>query len=131
MEECERTKFLIVDDNALNRKLMQAMLEANHILTKIACDGLEALELMTDESFDAVIMDINMPVMDGAEAVRKFRFLEEQSASRRIPIIACSAISQPEKIVEFMDAGFDRFLPKPVNITQVSDCVRWIDQQRE
>jgi len=122
-------RLLIADDEPLNLKLMQAILESFSIVPQLARNGLEALELMSKEPFDVIIMDINMPVMDGAEAVRRFRLFEESSRQSKIPIIACSAISQPDLVAEFMDAGFDRFLPKPINIADFTECLSWISRK--
>jgi len=124
-------KLLVADDEIVNRKLMQAILENARVIPQMACNGLEALQSLTNERFDGAILDINMPIMDGAEAVRRFRIIESDSSSSRMPIVACSAISQPNLIAEFMAAGFDLFLPKPISMASVADCLSWIQRQSD
>ena len=108
-------KLLIVDDNAINRELIEAMLVADGHCVEVAEDGVQALSKVGTDAFDAVFMDVSMPVMDGVEATRQIRALGNP-ARRAVPIIGLTAHAVPEKIESFLDAGMDDVLTKPVRI---------------
>jgi signal transduction histidine kinase/DNA-binding NarL/FixJ family response regulator len=103
-------KILIVDDNALNRELACFILKDFRVKFKAAASGQEALDLLKNESFDVVLMDVQMPVLDGRETTRKIREVLKLS----IPVIALTAFSQPSEKQRCLDAGMDAYLSKPV-----------------
>jgi signal transduction histidine kinase/CheY-like chemotaxis protein len=103
-------KILVVDDNALNRELVCFILKDFQVKFKAASTGQEALDILKDESFDVVLMDVQMPVMDGRETTRKIR----EELMLQIPVIALTAFSQPVEKQRCLDAGMDAYLSKPV-----------------
>ena len=103
---------LIVDDNKINRKLIQALLEEQGAHIFEASDGKQAVELFTSQHIDFIVMDIQMPVMTGLEATRKIRSMEQ--GRQRTPIIALTANMLDGDQERFVRAGFDDFLLKPV-----------------
>ena len=108
-----RYRILVAEDNATNRIVIQKMLErAGHVCALVE-NGEEALDAIDQDDYDAVILDMNMPVMNGLEAARALRFL---SLGRHLPIVMLSADVTTETQAECRDAGIDHFLPKPVQI---------------
>jgi CheY-like chemotaxis protein len=103
-------KILIVDDNALNRELACYILKDFRVKFKAAASGQEALDILKNEAFDVVLMDIQMPVMDGRETTKKIR----KVLKLQIPVIALTAFSQPAEKQRCLDAGMDAYLSKPV-----------------
>jgi CheY-like chemotaxis protein/anti-sigma regulatory factor (Ser/Thr protein kinase) len=104
--------ILLVEDNKINQELALNMLEkAGHQVT-LADNGTIALECLEQQSFDLVLMDIRMPVMDGLEAIRHIRANE---LTRRQVVIALSAGALDDEVSEAIAAGFDHYLTKPVD----------------
>ncbi len=103
-------KILVVDDNALNRELVCFILQDFQVTFKAASSGQEALDILKNESFDVVLMDVQMPVLDGRETTRKIR----EMLKLQIPVIALTAFSQPVEKQRCLDAGMDAYLSKPV-----------------
>lgn len=108
--ELTHLKVLVVEDNRVNQQVLQGMLARFQIFPDCVENGLEALNALTDQAYDLVFMDCEMPVMDGYEATRKIRHL----ADRKPWIIGLSAHAMREQIDEAMDAGMDRYLTKPL-----------------
>jgi len=104
---------LIAEDNAINRKVLEKMLEKAGISFDSAKDGIEAAKKGSDGGFDAILMDIEMPGMDGYEAARIIRRRERESG-RHVPIIALSAHVSEEHRQKALEAGMDSFVTKPV-----------------
>ncbi|MCW7492342.1 PAS domain S-box protein [Leptospira sp. 2 VSF19] len=113
--ELPNLKILIVDDVKQNVELIQLLMTANGHEVEIANNGREALEFFKSKSFDLVLMDIQMPEMDGLEATRQIR-LFEKNKSIRIPILALSASVFEEDRISAKDAGMDGFVSKPIDI---------------
>ena len=101
--------FLVVDDNHINRLIASRTLMKFGATVEVAENGEVALDMMNKDLYDRVLMDIQMPVMDGYEAVRRVRSRNEHYF-RKLPIIALTAIPDPEEIE---DCGMDDFLAKP------------------
>ncbi|PKN40360.1 MAG: hypothetical protein CVU60_16115 [Deltaproteobacteria bacterium HGW-Deltaproteobacteria-18] len=115
--------ILLAEDDVTNMAMLTRLLE------KLGCDvtpagnGLEALHILEKEEMDLVLMDIQMPVMDGVEATRRIR--EDQSLGRkaRIPIIAVTAFAMTGDRERFLDAGMDDYIPKPVNLNSLLEAM--------
>ena len=105
-------RVLIVEDNAVNQKVASYMLEKMVSHSDIACDGQAALDALNRESYDLVLMDIHMPVMDGFTATAEIR--RRESADRCIPIIAMTANAMAGDAEQCLAAGMDDYLSKPV-----------------
>ena len=107
----ERNKLtiLVAEDNASNYKLFESILKYDYHLIH-AWDGMEAVEMFRKHNPQIVLMDINMPVMDGYEATREIR-----KYSAKIPIIAVTAFAYASDEQKVMQSGFDGYMPKPIN----------------
>ncbi|NPD14129.1 response regulator [Xinfangfangia sp. D13-10-4-6] len=105
-------RVLVVDDNALNREVAGEFLELAGVIVSTAENGQEAIDRMHAEAFDAVLMDVHMPVMNGLEAIREIRRHEKWA---RLPVIALTAQARPEDQRESLEAGMSAHLTKPVD----------------
>jgi CheY-like chemotaxis protein/anti-sigma regulatory factor (Ser/Thr protein kinase) len=104
-------KVLIVDDEEYNRMLLIAILRKWGVAYDEAADGREAIEKLEKTPYDAVLMDVRMPVMDGLETTRRIRKLE--SAMAKVPNIAVTAAASPNDVKRCREAGFNQVLSKP------------------
>lgn len=104
--------ILIAEDNAVNRELLREILEAGEYQVIETKDGEEALAKIEEAKPDAVLLDINMPVLDGLAALRRLREHPEFSA---LPVLAVTAYAMKEDRERITAAGFDGYIPKPVN----------------
>jgi two-component system sensor histidine kinase/response regulator len=107
-------KILVVEDDATNRLLATNILKRNGYAIAIAKDGLEAVAMCSGESFDLILMDVQMPNMNGLEATSTIRKLEETS-DRRTPILALTAHAMEGDRERCIDAGMDDYLSKPIH----------------
>ncbi len=111
-ESHSRRRILLVEDSEINRKLIVRLLENKNFLYREASNGQEAIHALEEESFDLILMDIQMPVMGGLEAINKIRQKEEASGGH-IPIVALTAHAMKQDRKRCLDAGADGYLPKP------------------
>jgi signal transduction histidine kinase/CheY-like chemotaxis protein len=119
-DEVERTfRVLIVDDNEINRQVMGLILDSAGIEHAEAENGLLGVEAAVTGGFDAILMDIQMPVMDGFEATRRIRAWEAEQGRQRMPILIVSANGLQEHVDEGARAGADGHLNKPVSVPQL------------
>jgi two-component system sensor histidine kinase RpfC len=107
---------LVADDNSINQEVMTRILRREGYTCTLAANGEEALDLLTAEDFDVIVLDMNMPVMNGIEAAKAYRFMTPEF--RRAPIVMFSADVSKEVIDQCEAAGVDRFLPKPIDVPQ-------------
>ena len=107
-----RLRLLVVDDNPVNRKLLDIMLGKLGHAVATATNGAEALDALDEGSFDAVLMDVQMPVMDGITATRRIR--ERVPPTGAVPIIAITANAMQGDDDACRAAGMDGYVPKPV-----------------
>ncbi len=109
-------QILVVEDNIVNQKLMQCILQAAGYAVDIAANGREALDRVARSGgkYDAILMDVQMPVMDGIEATRRIRAWEEETGARRVPIIAVTAHVMRWNREQCIEAGMNDFLAKPI-----------------
>ncbi len=105
-------KILLVEDNPMNRKLITTILTKEGYTTVTAANGADALQVLETDRFDLVLMDIQMPVMDGYEATRRIKADERL---RSTPVIALTAHAMKGDEQKVYDAGCDGYLTKPVN----------------
>ncbi|WP_454718644.1 ATP-binding protein [Caulobacter segnis] len=118
-------RLLLVEDNAVNRELIRTMLEPFGIGVETANDGVAGIEAMRQGHYDLVLMDVQMPVMDGLTATREIRAMEGARGAAT-PIVAMTANVLPEQIATCLAAGMDDHLGKPINPTKLLETVaRW------
>jgi signal transduction histidine kinase/ActR/RegA family two-component response regulator len=115
-EDGRKLRVLIVEDNALNRRLTAAMLQRFGHDVEFAHNGREAVERVRDEQFDLVLMDIQMPEMDGLTATRAIRAAEVATDRERLPIIALTAEAMTYDRERCLEAGMDDYLVKPLDL---------------
>jgi CheY-like chemotaxis protein/HPt (histidine-containing phosphotransfer) domain-containing protein len=108
-------RILVVEDNAVNREVAAGMLENLGYRSESAVNGLLALEAIAESTYAAVLMDCQMPVMDGLTATQEIRRREagDSGSNRRVPIIALTANAMEANRERCLAAGMDDFLPKP------------------
>ncbi|MCK8102311.1 response regulator [Pseudoalteromonas sp. 2CM36K] len=107
-------RILLVEDNAINRQVIAKMLEPTKASLTMAEDGLKALEVLKNQSFDLILMDCQMPNMDGYEYTRAIRTNEIKSGLR-VPIVAITANAYEEDKQRCLIVGMDDFIAKPIN----------------
>jgi signal transduction histidine kinase/ActR/RegA family two-component response regulator len=108
-------KILAVDDNRTNRTIIQALLVPLGLDVTLACDGAEALSLFERDAYDLVLMDIQMPVLDGVSATRAIREVEAGGTRGRTPILALTANVMRHQLELYETAGMDGHVAKPFN----------------
>ncbi len=111
----ERPRALIVDDHPLNRQVLELMLKPSALDTASAENGLQACELYEAQGFDLMLMDMQMPVMDGLNAVRRIRAFEAETGRPPAAIVMVTANALPEDRDASLAAGADAHVAKPVN----------------
>jgi two-component system sensor histidine kinase/response regulator len=117
-------RILLVEDNPVNQRVAQRMLQKLGTGITLANNGAEALERLAEGSFDAVLMDCQMPVMDGFTATQRIRENERLNNHRvRVPIIALTANVMSEDRANCIAAGMDAYLSKPLEPGQLADCL--------
>jgi len=117
---------LIAEDNPVNQQVASAMLNSLGLRITLANNGQEALEQIKKEPFDLVLMDCQMPVLDGYEATAMIRQLPD-SRGKHIPIIAITANAMSDDRQKCLDVGMNDFLSKPFTLTQLKTIIeRWL-----
>jgi PAS domain S-box-containing protein len=111
---------LLVEDNPVNQKVALRFLERMGFKVRIADNGLEGVKAFTEGRFDIVLMDLQMPVMDGLSATRRIRELETGS---RTPIVALTANAMAGQLERCTDAGMDGFLTKPLELVRLREVL--------
>jgi len=125
LDPLQATRLLLVEDNAVNRELIRIMLEPFGIKVDTANDGVAGVEALRQGSYDLVLMDIQMPGMDGLTATRRIRAMTDAPGSRT-PIIAMTANVLPEQVANCIAAGMDDHLGKPINPSRLLEAIaRW------
>ncbi|MDF1844319.1 MAG: ATP-binding protein [Rubripirellula sp.] len=126
-KNCHSLRILLADDGLVNRKVAKALLERRGHNVSIATNGLEACEIFESARFDAVLMDLIMPVMDGIEAASRIRKAEE-SSERHTPIIALTANASEQDRRACLDAGMDAFLTKPIEMDTFAKLMQQLEE---
>jgi PAS domain S-box-containing protein len=123
--KCQRqVRVLAAEDNAVNQRVLIRMLEKQGCIVTLAENGQAAVDHFRNNEYDLVLMDVQMPVMDGFEAAAAIRKLETgRSGGRRTPVIALTAHAMDGYRTICLDAGMDGYLPKPVNAKQLYEMV--------
>lgn len=117
-------RVLLAEDNLLNQQLMLDVLGGSGYQVEVATNGREAVTAVEQRKFDLVLMDIQMPEMDGLEATRRIRALP---AHAKLPIIAMTANVMPEDRARCAEAGMNDFIPKPIDIdAALKTLTRWL-----
>lgn len=121
-------KILIVEDNHQNMRLLEMTLRAKSYTLLKATDGKEALDMVTRERPDLIVMDVQLPKMSGLEVTRR---LKENPAFSHIPVIALTAYAMKGDKEKVIEAGCDTYLSKPVNTRELRRVVAEMLLQRQ
>jgi two-component system, cell cycle response regulator DivK len=113
--------ILIVEDNEKNMKLARDLLEAKGYATLAAVNGVDGVQLAKDHVPDLVLMDIQLPDINGIEAYEQLR---ADARTAAVPVVAFTASVTPTDRTRVMQAGFDGFLSKPINIKEFLSTVK-------
>ena len=117
LEGAEACSILVAEDNEINVEILRAMLRQLGFECDVAPNGKEALRMAMDTPYDIVLMDVNMPVMDGLTATREMRNKLPQTANKKdLPIIALTAATLPDNIAEIINAGMNDHIAKPFSM---------------
>jgi signal transduction histidine kinase/DNA-binding response OmpR family regulator len=120
-------RVLLAEDNTINQKVAQAILQGFGFAVHVVADGVAALDALARTDFDAVLMDCQMPNMDGYTATGHLRDDENNSGRPRIPVIALTASAMAEDRQRCLDAGMDDYLTKPLEPEDlINTLTRWI-----
>jgi signal transduction histidine kinase/ActR/RegA family two-component response regulator len=129
-ESCPQPRVLIVEDIAVNRMIAKKLVESAGATVTVASNGIEAIDAYKRHSFDAILMDCQMPEMDGYEATTWIREFE-RGTQRHVPIIAMTAAAMAEDRKRCLDAGMDDYISKPVSGDSLMKCIGdWLLKSR-
>jgi signal transduction histidine kinase/CheY-like chemotaxis protein len=112
-------RVLAAEDNATNQMVLKALLGQAGIVPTMVENGREALEAWEAQDWDMILMDIQMPVMDGVAATRAIRERERADGRPHTPIIAVTANAMTHQVAEYEAAGMDHMVPKPIDVTSL------------
>lgn len=113
MDKLQNIKILLVEDNIVNQRVALGILNNKGWEADVANNGQEALNMFKEKHYDFIVMDIQMPLLDGYEATKAIRQHEEKNGGH-IPIVALTAFAMPEDREKCLAAGMDDYLTKPV-----------------
>ncbi len=116
----KKLKILVAEDNLVNQKVVTRLLENRGHEVAVACNGKEAVETAAELEFDVILMDLQMPVMNGEEAVRIIR---EKENGRKTPIIALTAYASLEDRARCLENGMDEYVTKPVRKSELFEAI--------
>jgi CheY-like chemotaxis protein len=119
---------LLVEDNAVNRTLAQRLLQKRGFSVAIAVDGKQSIAAVENAEFDVILMDIQMPEMDGFEATAEIR-KRQKNGGRRTPIIALTAHALKEDRDRCLSAGMDAYVTKPIRPVELFTAIRSVLQE--
>jgi signal transduction histidine kinase/CheY-like chemotaxis protein/HPt (histidine-containing phosphotransfer) domain-containing protein len=124
-------RILVVEDHPLNQEVMKDLLASLGFAFELAENGEEALSRLVEQEFSLVLMDCQMPVMDGYEATRRLRRREHAESLDRVPIVAVTAHALADERDKVLAAGMDDFLTKPVQVSALKQILqRWLSQAK-
>ncbi|MDG6226035.1 MAG: response regulator, partial [Candidatus Thermoplasmatota archaeon] len=127
----ESYRILLVEDHPINQKLAVSLLRKRSHVVEVANNGEEAVEILSREDFDLVLMDVQMPVMDGIEATARIRDPSSSVREHSIPIIAMTAHAMQGDKENCLNAGMDGYVSKPLNFEEMfGEIMRVIMEKR-
>ncbi|MEG3640382.1 transporter substrate-binding domain-containing protein [Magnetococcus sp. PR-3] len=125
LRRIHHAKVLLVEDNPLNQQVAVAFVEQAGMEVSVAENGMRALEMVQQSPYDLVLMDIQMPIMDGLEATRQLRQLP---GLKQLPVVAMTAHAMPGERERSLEAGMNDHLTKPVSPEAIQQLlIRWIE----
>ncbi|MDP2216680.1 MAG: PAS domain S-box protein [Methanolobus sp.] len=132
MQKIKNVRILLAEDNIVNQKVAQSMLKKMGLRVDTVANGAEALKTLQTLPYDLVLMDVQMPEMDGLEATRLIRQPESAVLNRNIPIIAMTAHAMKGDRERFIEAGMDDYISKPVSLKSLMELLdKWLEVVRK
>lgn len=129
--ERERGRILLVEDNAINQLVARRVLQAHGFKVDVAADGRAGVDANANKRYDAILMDCQMPVLDGLEATRLIREREQAQGLPRVPILALTAHALSEERERCIAVGMDDYLSKPfAPQALIGMVVHWVEKAR-
>ena len=129
LNEIPEAHILLVEDNPVNQKVATSMLKKFGLEISLASNGFQALDAIKAQHFDLILMDCQMPELDGYEATRQIRQLEHSADLPHMPIIALTANAMSGDKEKCLDAGMDAYLSKPLRLTELKQAIdHWLSQ---
>lgn len=119
---------LVVDDNPMNMELVVFVLQSNEIEVTQAVDGLEALDKVNNAAFDLVLLDIQLPGIDGLEVLKR---MKENPALQQIPVVALTAHAMEGDEQHFIDLGCIGYISKPIDVSIFMEKVHFFLDNKE
>lgn len=116
-------KVLIAEDSSVIQNLTRKILMMQQYEISSVKNGMQVLKKLESEDFHVILMDINMPVMDGMECARKIRALEDPKKAQ-VPIIAITGNAKNYSMEQFQEVGINEYLPKPLNFDDLVETVK-------
>ena len=116
-------KVLVAEDSSVIQNLTKKILSLQNYQITAVKNGEQVLQKLKEETFDLILMDINMPVMDGIECAREVRKIDDP-VKKNIPIVAITGNARNYSMDEFKANGINDFIPKPLNFDQLVEKVR-------
>jgi CheY-like chemotaxis protein len=116
-------KILAAEDNPVNQQVLATLLAHIGLDPVIVADGAQALAAWRESEWDLVLMDIQMPVMDGLAATRAIRDLEQNSGRTRTPILALTANALGDQVASYRAAGIDAVVAKPISVCDLFGAI--------
>ncbi|HCP64995.1 MAG TPA: hypothetical protein DIU09_10455 [Hyphomonadaceae bacterium] len=123
LQQASALKLLVAEDNQTNQLVLKALLSSFEMELVFTQNGQEALEAWQSDRFDAILMDMQMPVMDGASAIRAIRAQEIREHRPRTPIVALTANALQHQIDAQIEAGADAHAPKPIHLPSLLGAI--------
>src|SRR5690606_34605670 len=114
-----RLRVLAAEDNSTNQLVLRTVMGIFGVELTLVDNGHKAVDAWEGGDFDLILMDIQMPEMDGLAATRAIRTRESETGRRRIPIVALSAHAMTHQVQEYLDAGIDLHVPKPIELAKL------------
>ena len=119
-------KVLAAEDNTVNQLVLKTLLHHVGVSPVVVADGAAALQAWEAEAWDLVLMDVQMPVLDGVTAARTIRARERETGRPRTPVFALSANAMSHQVASYLDAGMDGHLAKPIEIARLFEVIEAI-----
>ncbi|HEV2533552.1 response regulator [Phenylobacterium sp.] len=118
-----RLRVLLAEDHPINRAVVEVVLSQIDVELLAVENGAEAVDAFRESEFDVVLMDLQMPVMDGLTAIREMRAFEEAGVRARTPILAVTANALAEHVAAAREAGADLHIAKPIVAEQLISAI--------
>lgn len=120
-------KVLIAEDSSVIQNLTRKILQAQNFEIYSAKNGQQVIDMLEKDDYDIILMDINMPVMNGMECTKKIRSMEEEK-KKNIPIVAITGNAMNYTMEEFKETGINDYLQKPLNFDKLVNVVKTLTE---